>query len=371
MKLYLLFVYIFVFCLNLHAQNTLSNANDILINVFGSSNKKIKGGSFIGQIVKGKCSGMGATLYKDKSIYIGDYYRDCIQGYGMLISSDKDDIANCPNCRVFIGNFKDGKKEGYGKCYNKNGIIIYEGEFANDKPNDTYPKDIINTSRTLRIYDLNNKNYFIGEYKDDNAFGFGVFVLDNGTSLWQSSFKNGQREGVGLYIASNGEWQAINIEDGQATIISSSEHYKEIEAINKANFKKGLSEALGYFSQALNVASQITSNVKQIKEGESITTNAYSLDAPSISNLSSNASDKYDLEEQNSYNNDKRTWGNYDNMLAAHFAGNRPATKNEVKQWQQKMNTLRAKWTSKGKKFPNSSNENKSILGCAADSHSH
>ena len=58
-------------------------------------------------------------------------------------------------------------------------------------------------------------------------------------------------------------------------------------------------------------------------------------------------------------------------MLASHFAGNKPATKNEVTRWQQAMKNLRNKWASKGKSFPQSANENKSTSGCANGSHSH
>lgn len=86
---------------------------------------------------------------------------------------------------------------------------------------------------------------------------------------------------------------------------------------------------------------------------------------------SATSGNKYDLGEQNNYNTDKRTWGNYDSMLASHFAGNKPATKNDVVKWQQAMKKLRSKWTSKGKSFPQSANENKSTSGCANGSHSH
>ena len=69
---------------------------------------------------------------------------------------------------------------------------------------------------------------------------------------------------------------------------------------------------------------------------------------------SSTDGNKYNLGEQQSYNTDKQTWAHYDGMLSAHFSGGRSATGNEVKQWQQRMKDLRAKWKAKGKSFPDS-----------------
>ena len=36
--------------------------------------------------------------------------------------------------RYFVGNFKKGKKNGHGELYEKNGKIIFEGQFHKDKP---------------------------------------------------------------------------------------------------------------------------------------------------------------------------------------------------------------------------------------------
>lgn len=86
---------------------------------------------------------------------------------------------------------------------------------------------------------------------------------------------------------------------------------------------------------------------------------------------SSASGNKYNLGEQQNYNTDKQIWSNYDGMLSAHFYGGRSATRNEIKQWQQKMKDLRARWKAKGKSFPDSSNENKSTSNCPNTSHSH
>lgn len=74
----------------------------------------------------------------------------------------------------------------------------------------------------------------------------------------------------------------------------------------------------------------------------------------------SNSSD-FKLSKQDGYNSDKRVYENYDSMLSAYFAGNRQASVAEAKKWQNAMKSLRKKWEDKGKSFPHSGNEDKSI----------
>lgn len=65
----------------------------------------------------------------------------------------------------------------------------------------------------------------------------------------------------------------------------------------------------------------------------------------------------FSLSEQQAYNSDKRTYNNYDSMLAAFFAGNRDMSASEVRHAQSEMRRLRQKWEAKGKSFPKSANE--------------
>ena len=89
------------------------------------------------------------------------------------------------------------------------------------------------------------------------------------------------------------------------------------------------------------------------------------------SSTSSTNSNKYSISDQNNYNTDKKTWDQYDNYLSSHFFGSRSATRSDVEQWQRKMKELRNKWSSKGKSFPYSQNENASTSNCPNSSHSH
>ena len=98
---------------------------------------------------------------------------------------------------------------------------------------------------------------------------------------------------------------------------------------------------------------------------ESVSGDSSSEFHPSESSAFKSAMDSKDrstlLSSQHAYNSDKRTYRNYDSMLAAYFANNRKATIHEAGNWQQSMKALREKWTSKGKSFPKSDNEDRPL----------
>lgn len=94
-------------------------------------------------------------------------------------------------------------------------------------------------------------------------------------------------------------------------------------------------------------------------------TAGYSVSQPVSGNLSqtnigsSSKTEKYDLNEQVSYNRDKKTYSQYDSQLSAHFAGNRTMSTWSVSDAQKKMRDLRQKWVDRGKSFPKSANEDR------------
>lgn len=71
------------------------------------------------------------------------------------------------------------------------------------------------------------------------------------------------------------------------------------------------------------------------------------------------ASDRSTLSEQTAYNRDKHTYERYDSQLAAHFAGNQTMSASSVRDAQNSMRSIRAKWESRGKSFPRSANEDR------------
>ena len=92
------------------------------------------GNYYIGQFLNGEKHGSGILFSSDHTIlYEGDYAKGEYEGEGKLLIKGADGVD-----RYFVGNFKKGKKNGHGELYEKNGKIIFEGQFHKDKPEGSF-----------------------------------------------------------------------------------------------------------------------------------------------------------------------------------------------------------------------------------------
>jgi uncharacterized protein (TIGR02145 family) len=99
------------------------------------------GDLFEGEYKDGMRNGKGIfiTTYGDR--YEGDYKDSKKNGMGTYTVNPDGNVLNCPGSVKYIGNWLDNNKHGLGKCFGKDGKLIYEGEFVNDKPTQTYPSN--------------------------------------------------------------------------------------------------------------------------------------------------------------------------------------------------------------------------------------
>ena len=65
-------------------------------------------------------NGIGEMIYKNGDQYIGEWLNGKKDGLGIFTWSD--------NVR-YNGEFKNGKMDGEGQCFDKNGNLIYEGQW--------------------------------------------------------------------------------------------------------------------------------------------------------------------------------------------------------------------------------------------------
>ena len=133
----------------------------------------------------------------------------------------------------YIGNFKNGLKEGYGVLFydeeDELERISYEGHFQNDKQNGEGT-----------IYWI-NCNYE-GDWKDGIIEGKGVMKYDNGAK-YEGEWKNGKFEGKGILYDYNGDiyegdWRNYRRE-GKGV-----EYYNDGD-IYKGDFKNDIREGYG------------------------------------------------------------------------------------------------------------------------------
>lgn len=244
-------VNLFLFAILSSSVYAQTGLTDLFVKSFEIANEKSGKERFKGQILKGKRNGMGAILTKKGVVYIGDFYRDEMTGIGIMIAADGTFVENCNDCVVYVGNWKDGCKSGFGKCYDIDGNMIYKGQFFDGKPTGTYPmnKSIKNDCQLSLLY-LDNSNLFLGETINNIPNGLGVVLYPDG-GLWFHSFKDGIAKGIGLYAARDGEWQTLKWDNGEAIAVSSSEYYRQVDQARKSSLRNALLGVLNEFNEAM------------------------------------------------------------------------------------------------------------------------
>ena len=143
-------------------------------------------GNFIGPIIESLKKNLKYDKKQyDKDIYFGEFKNEKREGYGKYILE---------NGECYIGQWSNDKKHGKGILYNTNGNIKYDGDFVNDKI-EGYGK-----------YTYENGNYYIGQFLNDKRHGKGIEYYKNGKIKYEGDFVNDKFEGNGLYIYENGNY---------------------------------------------------------------------------------------------------------------------------------------------------------------------
>jgi len=97
------------------------------------------GDQYEGYFKENKITGFGTRNYAFGTRYEGNWLDGKYNGYGVVTAGPDRFINNCKDCKTYKGNWVTDLKSGFGRCYDKNGYLIYEGEFWDDKPVSTYP----------------------------------------------------------------------------------------------------------------------------------------------------------------------------------------------------------------------------------------
>ncbi|TDE08297.1 MORN repeat-containing protein [Dyadobacter psychrotolerans] len=97
------------------------------------------GEKYVGPLKEGEKSGYGKYNYANGDFYEGQWLDDKYNGLGRFTAAPNLFITNCPKCVVYEGEWKNGVKDGYGKCYDIKRKLLYSGKFKNDKPVEKYP----------------------------------------------------------------------------------------------------------------------------------------------------------------------------------------------------------------------------------------
>lgn len=159
------------------------------------------GGKYKGELVNGVRSGYGIFMWDTGDLFVGNW-KNGEMDHGIYCPRDGYYVSNCPNCYYHVGEYVGGEKKGPGTCYDKNGKYIYYGNFANDKPKETYPTNG-SSKYGFSTIEYDNGDYYFGEIYDGSRGGWGMYVWANG-DFWYGYWSNGQRNGHGVKVFYDG-----------------------------------------------------------------------------------------------------------------------------------------------------------------------
>ena len=77
---------------------------------------------------------------------------------------------------IYIGDFKDGKMDGNGSCFNSKGELIYDGEWK------------LGQIHGKGKYIWNRNKWYEGDFQQGEKHGEGTFYL-NGDPVYQGTWK--------------------------------------------------------------------------------------------------------------------------------------------------------------------------------------
>ena len=117
-------------------------------------------------------------IYDDK-VYEGEFKDNKREGFGKYYLI---------NHWTYFGQWKDDKINGKGKLYDKNNNLIYEGEFVNNKfeGNGTYY--------------FQDGSFYCGQLLDNKKHGKGIIYYENGKIKYDGEFVNDKFEGSGTFF---------------------------------------------------------------------------------------------------------------------------------------------------------------------------
>ena len=106
--------------------------------------------------------------------------------------------------KYYLGEFKNSNNlpNGKGIKYNKDGTILYEGDFVNGR------------FEGKGRYNYPNGRFFIGEYKKGLRNGKGIIYYPDGKVNFESNYVDDKREGEGKFVLEDGSYYIGNWENG-------------------------------------------------------------------------------------------------------------------------------------------------------------
>ena len=166
----------------------ISKATVITVN---ENNKRVE---YFGDVVDFKKNGKGRELCEDEYLYVGDFSNNLKNGFGELEYLETGDI--------YKGEFKNGEITGKGRYEWKSGEI-YEGTFVNG------------IKHGNGTYSWPDGSKYIGEYQNGIREGKAKYIWEDGR-VFKGKFKDGKPDGKGK-ITYRGKTVECEYKNGKPT----------------------------------------------------------------------------------------------------------------------------------------------------------
>ena len=176
--------------------------------------------SFAGRWANGRREGVG-MLYnpKDGGVFVSRWENDVLSERGTVF----DSMGNL----VYNGSWKKGTRNGVGTQYDKQGLVVYSGEWKNGK----YDGE--------GMLNLQNGYKIVGEFVNGRVQGYAVVTTRKGKVLYEGQWLNNRYNGEGkLYNLKNGSWCQGTFSNGDPVGILLG-YNKDGELIYQGEWNKG------------------------------------------------------------------------------------------------------------------------------------
>ena len=183
------------------------------IKLINKKDKKDIRYKYIGYYKNNKFHCYGILMKENDECYYGEFRDGKKNGFGILFTKQY----------VYRGFFHDDKKNGYGEFFDKEKGINYCGNFVNDKYNGFgfYYKEkkfkyignfVDGYLKGLGLYIWNYEEKYYGNWSNDKMNGLGIYYYKGG-DIFIGNYFNDKKNGNGKYIFTEkksileGEWK--------------------------------------------------------------------------------------------------------------------------------------------------------------------
>lgn len=165
--------------------------------------------SYTGFLKKDKTyqpQGLGMLIYKDGSVYEGEWHEGKRHGHGRLVST---------NGSSYVGEWRCDKSSGYGVFASQQGYK-YEGDWLEEaqhgKGMETWQSsgarfvgDYLNSKKHGKgRFEWADGSYYEGDFLEGIFHGFGEYHFPDQQKTYFGEFRNGQVEGSGKEVWEDG-----------------------------------------------------------------------------------------------------------------------------------------------------------------------